>query len=84
MSSGFLDILKASGADFSKTKGLALQRFSYRDGRLDIALTIPDLQALDKLKERLVKDAGLLVEIQSASARNGKVEARMQLRRAAS
>ncbi len=84
MSSGFLDILKASGADFSKTKGLVLQRFSYRDGRLDIALTIPDLQALDKLKERLVKDAGLLVEIQSASARNGKVEARMQLRRAAS
>ncbi len=82
--SDFLDLLKASGAAFSKTRGLELQRFSYRDGRLDIALTISDLQALDQLKERLMNEAALKVEIQSASTRNGKVEARIQLRRKAS
>ncbi len=84
LSSDFLDILKAGGPAFSKTKGLELQRFSYRDGHLDIALTISDLQALDQLKQRLMNEAKLQVEIQSASARNGKVEARMQLRRGTS
>lgn len=84
LSSDFLDILKAGGPALSKTRGLELQRFSYRDGHLDIALTISDLQALDQLKQRLASEAGLQVEIQSASARNGKVEARMQLRRGTS
>lgn len=81
LSSDFLDILKSSGQAISNTKGLELQRFSYREGRLDIALTINDLQALDQLKQRLTNDAKLNVEIQSASARNGKVEARIQLKR---
>lgn len=77
--SDFLDILKSSGQVINSTAGLELQRFSYREGRLDIALTINDLQALDQLKQRLADNAKLNVEIQSANARNGKVEARMQL-----
>ncbi len=80
LNSDFLDILKSGGKAISNTKELELQRFSYREGRLDIALIINDLQALDQLKQRLIDDARLKVEIQSATARNGKVEARMQLR----
>ncbi len=83
LNSDFLDILKSGGKAISNTKELELQRFSYREGRLDIALIINDLQALDQLKQRLIDDARLKVEIQSATARNGKVEARMQLRSAA-
>ncbi len=81
--SDFLDILKSSGQVINSTAGLELQRFSYREGRLDIALTINDLQALDQLKQRLADNAKLNVEIQSATARNGKVEARIQLKRTA-
>ncbi len=77
---GFLDLLRRAGPALKETRGLELRRISYRDGHLDIALLIPDLQGLDQLKQRLGETAGLQVEIQSASARDNKVEARLQIR----
>ncbi len=79
---GFLDLLRHAGPALKKTAGLELRRISYRDGRLDIALLLPDLQGLDQLKQHLTQDSGLSVEIQSATARDGKVEARLQIRKA--
>jgi len=81
---GFLNLLQRSGQALTKTTGLELNRLSYRDGHLDIALVVRDLQTLDQLKQRLATDTRLKVEIRSASARDGKVEAQLQIQDAAS
>jgi hypothetical protein len=54
---------------------------NYHDNKLDLALVISDLQALDGLKQQLTKGTGLVVDIQSASALTDRVEARLQLAR---
>ncbi len=77
---GFLDLLREAGPALRETPKIELRRISFRDGRLDIALRIPDLQSLDRLKQRLGEKAGLRVDIQSATARDDKVEARLQIR----
>jgi len=77
---GLLVMLSSMGDALKAAGGLQLQRMSYRNGQLDMALAISDIQALDKLKERIVKDAGLQVEILSATSRDNRVEARMQLK----
>ena len=79
-SGGFLDLLSGSGGPLSQTDGLELQRVSYRDGQLDLAIVIRDLQGLDQLKQRLAAQSGYAVEIQSATARGNSVEARLQLK----
>ncbi len=53
---------------------------SYKDGELNVALTISDLQRLEQLKNQLDSQSGLQVEIQSASARNNRVEARLHIK----
>jgi general secretion pathway protein L len=77
---GFLDLLAGSGPALGQTDGLELQRVSYRDGQLDLAIVIRDLQSLDRLKQHLAKQSGYVVEIQSATARGNSVEARLQLK----
>lgn len=81
---GFLNLLQRSGQALTETTGLELSRLSYRDGHLDLALIIRDLQTLDQLKQRLSAETALKVEIRSASARDGKVEASIQIREATS
>jgi len=82
--SGFAELLAQVGRQFSNTPGLNLQRLSYKGGQLDVSLLISDLQQLDQLKQRLVDQAGLKVEIQSASARDNLVEARLRIKGVAS
>ncbi|ALP54308.1 hypothetical protein Tel_14785 [Candidatus Tenderia electrophaga] len=81
---GFAELLAQAGRQFNAAAGLALQRLSYKGGQLDVALLIGDLQQLDQLKQRLVDEAGLEVEIQSASARDNLVEARLKIKEGAS
>lgn len=76
---GFLDLMRAAAEPLSQTAGLILQRANYHDNKLDLALVIGDLQALDQLKQRLIEQGGLVVDIQSASALNDRIEARLQL-----
>jgi len=80
-SSGFLLLLSLAGEHFSQMQGLKLGRMSYRVGKLDVALTIGDLQQLDTLKQKLMESKQLSVDIQSASSSEGKVEARIQIKR---
>ena len=77
---GFIGLLAKSGPVFKEINGLELRSVRYKEGKLDIDLTIKDLQTLDDLKQRLTKKAGFNVEIVSANARNDKVESRLQLR----
>jgi len=76
---GFLDLMRDAAGPLSQAGNLILQRVNYHDNKLDIALVISDLQALDRLKQQLIEQAGMAVDIQSASALNDRIEARLQL-----
>lgn len=77
---GFLSLLGGSAGVLTSVPGLELRSVRYKDGKLDIDMTIADLQALDKLKQTLTQEAAMDVEILSANARGNVVESRMQLR----
>jgi len=76
----FLDLLGSAAASLHQAPGLEVQRLSYRDGHLDLAVTAGDLQGIDALKQHLATNAHLEAEIQSATSRDGKVEARLQVK----
>ena len=77
---GFLDILRATAPLLRQSDTLVVQRLAYRENRLELAVAINDFQSLDSLKQRLSEQTGMDVEIQSASAANGRVEARLQVK----
>jgi len=74
-----LGFIGKAGPILKATPGLKLRSLRYKENRLDIDLEISSLQTLDKLKQRLADEAGLTVEIVSASSRDGKVESRIAL-----
>ena len=65
-----------------QTEGLVVQRINYRERRLDLSLLIRDLQQLDGLVQRIGEAGGMPVEVQSASAVEGRIEAPLQVRAA--
>ncbi len=83
-STGLNTLLAEAGREFQASAGLTLQRLSYREGQLDVALTVTDLQQLDELKLRLTQGGKLQVEVQSASAQGSVVEARLKIKGTAS
>jgi len=81
-SDGLLPLLARTGAVLKKTPGASLRTLRYKSNKLDLDVNMPDLQSLDKLKQRLSDEAKLNVEIVSASSRDGKVESRLSLQAA--
>lgn len=79
-SDGLLGLLAQSGTILKDIKGAQLRAMRFKQGSLDVDINLPDLQALDQLKQRLADEAKLQVEIVSASSRNGKVESRLSLK----
>lgn len=73
-------LLAQSGKILSESQSVTLTSIRYTGGKLDVDLQITDLESLDALKERLTKEANLSVDIVSASARDNKVESRLQLK----
>jgi general secretion pathway protein L len=80
---GFLRLLESAGEVLAETRGLELHGVSYRAPHLDLDLTVPNLQDLDALKQRLARTGGLDVDIQSATASDQNVRGRLRLREAA-
>jgi general secretion pathway protein L len=78
--SSLLTLLAQAGKIFKETQGITLSSLRYKGDKLDVGLNLPDLQTLDKLKQRLIDEARLSVEIVSASSRNGKVESRLSIK----
>jgi general secretion pathway protein L len=81
---GFMGLLADIGPGLKETPSVEVQRISYNEGKIDLALLIADLQSLDKLKQRLTAQHGLSVDIQSAASRDGRVEALLQIKGKAS
>ncbi len=80
--SDFLDMMSRTAEALRATEGLVVQRINYRERRLDLSLMIRDLQQLDGLVQQLGENGGMTVEVQSASAVEGRIEARLQVRAA--
>jgi general secretion pathway protein L len=80
---GFLPLLGSIGEALHSQTGVDLRHASYQDGRLSLSLRIKDLQLLERLKQRLMQNDELAVEIQSAASRDTYVEARLLIRRQA-
>ena len=76
----FLNLLAASGAALHNNAAITLRGISYKDRQLEIDLEANNLQALDQIKQRLLQSA-LAVEVQSTAAKEGKVDARLLIRR---
>ena len=83
-SSSALGLISSAAPVIKATPGLVVRSVRYKEGKLDVDLIIKDLQALDKLKQQLIKQAGMSVEIVSANSRNNQVESRLKLRSAES
>jgi general secretion pathway protein L len=79
--SSFLDLLARGGEVFSKTSAVELGSINYRDGSMDIALTLKDIQGLDNIKQSLIEQLGVEVDIQSATPKDKIIEARLRIRR---
>ncbi len=78
---GFLEYLSRSGPVLRSASGLKLTGMNYRDGALTLNVSANSLETVDELRERLMAEAALAVEIQSASSRDGKVNSRLLIRK---
>jgi general secretion pathway protein L len=76
---GFLQLLGLIGEPMQKINGIELQHAAYQDGRLSLLLRIKDLQLLEQLKQGLLGNKNLNVDIQSAASRDDYVDARLLL-----
>jgi general secretion pathway protein L len=75
---GFLPILAKFSRAMQADNTIGLKGMNFRNGRLDIEMTINDLQALEKLKQSIT-EAGLMVDIRSATVQGKTVSARLRI-----
>jgi len=76
----FISLLRLPAVIIAKTPRTRLQNISYRDGKLDLKLTIGELQALEEIKQRM-EAQGLRVEIRSANASGNQVSSHLRITR---
>jgi general secretion pathway protein L len=77
---GFLSLLGQSGSVLRGMEGVEVSAATFRAGRLDVELTVSNLQLLDQLKQALMKAGRLSVEIQSATTgKDQRVQSRLRI-----
>ncbi len=74
-----LGLLERSAPVLAQAGGTELKALRYKEGGVELDLSLKNLQLLDRLKQQLT-EAGLAVEIRSARAQGDTVEGRLQLR----
>ena len=77
---GFLSLLGQSGSVLKGMQGVEVSGATFRAGRLDVDLTVSNLQLLDELKQALMKSGRLSVEIESATTgQDQRVQSRLRI-----
>lgn len=76
---GFIQLLGAIGNDISQSSEIKLERLNYKEGKLVLEMTVPDLQQLDKFVQLLKSKNTLQVEVMAANSKENKVEARLKV-----
>ncbi|MBT8135463.1 MAG: hypothetical protein KJO54_00485 [Gammaproteobacteria bacterium] len=74
----FLDMLDALGKALTVAGGTTLGRLDYRNGLMDLTLTAPDVDTLDRIS-RSIESGGLAAEIQSANQRDDGIQGRIRI-----
>jgi general secretion pathway protein L len=80
----FLGLLADGGGSLKAFDGVQVQGLDYQEGRLDLDLIVPDVQALDDLKRTLSSQPELAIEILSATAADDAVRSRIRIERISS
>lgn len=76
----FTEILADIAPIAQKTKGLYVEQLRYNQGRIEVLLEMPDLEALENFKQRLNDDTPWEIELKSANASGKKVQGRLLIR----
>jgi hypothetical protein len=76
---GLMAALSTLGEVVTQIPGTNIEAISYRDNTTDLRVLTPSVDALDRIKQS-AGQRGMSAEIQSASPRDSKTEARMQLK----
>jgi general secretion pathway protein L len=77
---GFLSLLGQSGSVLKGMDGVEVSSATFRAGRLDVELTVANLQLLDQLKQALMQNGKLSVEIQTATTgKDQRVQSRLRI-----
>lgn len=63
----------------TKTPNAQITALSYRDGNMDLQLTVPNVQALDQIRQ-LAATHSVAADIQTANPRGNQIEGRLQLK----
>ena len=74
----FLSLFIPSASVIKNSPNTTLEGISFRDGQLDLQLTIKELQALENLK-KTIEQKGLGVEIRTANAAGDKVTSQLRI-----
>ncbi len=78
-SGSLLSLLSALSRAHAAAPGTRIEALSYRKGSIDMKVTGPDAQSLERMNQSL-RGAGLTSELASGSARGQDYEGRLQLR----
>jgi type II secretion system protein L len=76
---GLMAALSTLGEAIGQVPGTNVETISYRDNVTDLRVLAPSVDALDKIKQAAAQ-RGVAAEIQSATPRESKTEARLQLK----
>jgi len=77
---GYLNLMEKISKVFIKVPNIEIKTLSFKNAVVDIELQVSDLQKLENLKESLLKDSGLEVDVKSTSQRKGKLLSYIQVR----
>lgn len=76
---GLMGAMSTLGDAIGQAPGTNIETISYRDNVTDLRVLAPSVDALDKIKQSVTQH-GAAAEIQSATPRESKTEARLQLK----
>jgi general secretion pathway protein L len=77
---GFLESLARIGPALQKSEDYSMQRLSYRDNVLDLELTLASPDSVKELKDRLLANTDLSIEIRTSPADNNRVSAHLEVK----
>jgi len=75
----FLTLVAGGARELARVDGVELKRMHYRNGRLDLDLTLNDMGVLDPLRQALQGAGNLNASIVSAASRDGVVQGKIRI-----
>jgi general secretion pathway protein L len=77
----FLEMLGTLAAALAETPGTQISQMSYRNRVLDLKLTVPDIDTLERIKSIVADRGALQMEIAQTRPGDGKVESQIELKK---